>query len=73
MLGAVAWELQTVVREHVIGKVSDCVNRKLMIFCVYFQGGREVDDFVKYLAKEATEELSGYNRDGKKKKSKVEL
>ncbi|KAL4227773.1 Protein disulfide-isomerase A3 [Mactra antiquata] len=38
-----------------------------------YQGGREVNDFVKYLAKEATNELSGYKRDGKKKKSKTEL
>ncbi|XP_045215771.2 protein disulfide-isomerase A3-like [Mercenaria mercenaria] len=35
-----------------------------------YQGGREVTDFVKYLAKEAKVELKGYNRDGKKKKSK---
>ncbi len=30
-----------------------------------YEGGREVDDFIKYLAKEATEPLSGYSRDGK--------
>ncbi|CAF4000520.1 unnamed protein product [Rotaria sordida] len=33
-----------------------------------YQGGREVDDFIKYLAKEATEPLNGYERDGTKKK-----
>ncbi|XP_052793206.1 protein disulfide-isomerase A3-like [Mya arenaria] len=40
-----------------------------------YQGGREVDDFVKYLAKEASTELNSYTRDGKKKKAakKVEL
>ncbi|WAR00552.1 PDIA3-like protein [Mya arenaria] len=40
-----------------------------------FEGGREVDDFVKYLAKEASTELNSYTRDGKKKKAakKVEL
>lgn len=32
-----------------------------------FQGGREVDDFIKYLAKEATDALDGYERDGSKK------
>jgi protein disulfide isomerase family A protein 3 len=37
------------------------------------QGGREVDDFLKYLAKESTDELAGYKRDGKKKKKKTEL
>ena len=34
----------------------------------FFQGGREVSEFIKYLAKEATEPLNGYNRDGSKKK-----
>lgn len=38
-----------------------------------YQGGREVTDFVKYLAKETTDEMKGYNRDGKKKKKKTEL
>jgi len=38
-----------------------------------YEGGREVKDFIKYIAKEATNELSGYGRDGKKKKSKTEL
>jgi len=37
-----------------------------------YQGGRALDDFVKYIAKEATDELKGYKRDGKKKK-KTEL
>lgn len=36
-----------------------------------YGGGRELDDFVKYIAKESTKELKGYDRDGKKKK--VEL
>jgi protein disulfide isomerase family A protein 3 len=35
-----------------------------------YEGGREVDDFIKYLAKEATEPLNGYDRSGTKKKSK---
>ncbi|CAF2527917.1 unnamed protein product [Rotaria sp. Silwood2] len=34
-----------------------------------YDGGREVDDFIKYLAKEATEPLQGYDRNGSKKKS----
>ena len=37
-------------------------------FFSFFQGGREVSEFIKYLAKEATEPLNGYNRDGSKKK-----
>lgn len=40
------------------------------------QGGREVDDFIKYLAKEATSEMKGFDRKGKKKgekKKKTEL
>lgn len=37
-----------------------------------YQGGREVKDFLKYLAAESTDELQGYNRDGKKKKAKKE-
>lgn len=39
-------------------------------FLFILQGGREVDDFIKYLAKESTNELQKYTRDGKKKKSK---
>lgn len=39
---------------------------------VKYNGGREVDDFVKYLAKEATTELKGYTRSGGKKKTKKE-
>jgi len=39
-----------------------------------YEGGREVDDFVKYLAKEATNPLKGYDRSGKKtKKASGEL
>ena len=34
-----------------------------------FQSGREVNDFIKYLAKEATEPLTSYDRDGNKKSS----
>ena len=34
-----------------------------------YQGGREVNDFITYLAKEATDELSGFDRAGKKKKA----
>lgn len=39
-----------------------------------YEGGREVDDFIKYLARESTDQLTGYDRSGKKtKKSKTEL
>lgn len=38
---------------------------------VKYEGGREVDDFLNYIAKHATNELKGYNRAGKPKK--VEL
>jgi protein disulfide-isomerase A3 len=33
-----------------------------------YEGGREVDDFIKYLAKESTNPLKGYDRNGKKLK-----
>jgi len=36
-----------------------------------YEGGREVKDFIKYLAKESTNPLKGYSRDGKKKKSEL--
>lgn len=36
----------------------------------YLQGSREVDDFIKYLAREATNELQGWDRNGKKKGGK---
>jgi len=38
---------------------------------VSYNGGRELDDFVKYIAEHASEELKGWNRKGKEKK--VEL
>uniref|UniRef100_A0A183IPG3 Protein disulfide-isomerase n=1 Tax=Soboliphyme baturini TaxID=241478 RepID=A0A183IPG3_9BILA len=37
-----------------------------------YKGGRTVDDFIKYIAEEATEELKGWDRSGKAK-SKSEL
>jgi protein disulfide isomerase family A protein 3 len=38
---------------------------------VRYEGGRELEDFVKYIAKHATDELKGYDREGKERK--VEL
>lgn len=38
-----------------------------------YEGQREVDDFIKYLAREATTPLKTYGRDGKKIKTKKEL
>jgi len=38
-----------------------------------YEGGREVDDFIKYLARESTNPLSGYDRSGKKTKAKSDL
>lgn len=35
-----------------------------------YEGGREVDDFIKYIARESTTPLKGYTRDGKKVKGK---
>ncbi|PVD19713.1 hypothetical protein C0Q70_20204 [Pomacea canaliculata] len=35
-----------------------------------YEGSREVDDFIKYLAREATNELQGWDRNGKKKGGK---
>jgi protein disulfide isomerase family A protein 3 len=35
---------------------------------VVYPGGRELDDFVKYIAKEASSPLKGFSRDGKKLK-----
>jgi len=34
-----------------------------------YDGGREVNDFIKYLAKESTDPLTGYDRSGSKKKA----
>lgn len=36
-----------------------------------YNGGREVDDFIKYLAKESTDGLKGFSKDGKKKKAEL--
>ena len=38
-----------------------------------YEGGREVDDFIKYLAKEATDPLNGFDRTGKQQNEKTEL
>jgi len=35
-----------------------------------YNGGRELDDFVKYIAQHSTNELKGYDRKGKAKKGK---
>lgn len=37
----------------------------------FFQGGREVDDFVSYVAKHATDELKAFDRKGKAKKEEL--
>merc|ERR1712107_481371 len=38
---------------------------------ISYNGGREIDDFIKYIAEHASDELKGYDRKGKEKK--VEL
>lgn len=38
---------------------------------VRYESGREIDDFVKYIAKHATEELKGFDRSGKPTKSEL--
>lgn len=38
---------------------------------IKYEGGREVDDFIKYIAKHATEELSGFDRAGNAKKTEL--
>lgn len=38
---------------------------------VSYNGGREVDDFVKYIAEKATNELKGFDRSGKPKKTEL--
>merc|ERR1712110_21334 len=38
---------------------------------VSYNGGREVDDFVNYIAKHATSELKGFDRKGKAKKTEL--
>ena len=36
---------------------------------VPYNGGREVDDFVKFIAQHSTTGLKGFSKDGKKKKA----
>jgi len=36
-----------------------------------YEGGRELDDFVKYIAEHATDELAGFDRKGNAKKSEL--
>lgn len=38
---------------------------------VPYNEGREIDDFIKYIAKHATDELTGYDRSGKPKKTEL--
>merc|ERR1711970_790339 len=38
---------------------------------VSYNGGRELDDFVKYISENASDELKGYTRKGKEKKSEL--
>jgi protein disulfide-isomerase A3 len=36
-----------------------------------YEGGRELEDFVQYISKHATNELKGYDRSGKPKKTEL--
>merc|ERR1712130_1011863 len=36
-----------------------------------YNGGREIDDFIKYIAENASDELKGYDRKGKAKKAEL--
>ena len=38
---------------------------------VAYNGGREVEDFVKYIAEKATKELNGFDRKGNAKKTEL--
>lgn len=38
---------------------------------VRYEGGRELEDFVKYISKHATNELKNFDRSGKAKKSEL--
>ena len=38
-----------------------------------YEGGRDLNNFIEYIAKHATDELAGYDRDGKAKSGKEEL
>jgi len=38
---------------------------------VRYEGGRGVDDFIKYIAEHATEELNSYDRKGEAKKTEL--
>ena len=38
---------------------------------VAYNGGREVDDFVKFIAEKASDELNKYDRKGKQKKTEL--
>lgn len=38
-----------------------------------YEGGREVNDFIEFIAKHATDELNGYDRSGNQKAGKEEL
>ena len=43
----------------------------ILIFSITQQGGRDVEDFIKYAAKQATSELNGFDRKGKAKKEEL--
>lgn len=38
---------------------------------VRYDGGRELDDFIKYISKHASNELKAYDRSGKSKKTEL--
>jgi protein disulfide isomerase family A protein 3 len=40
---------------------------------VRYESGREVNDFISYISKHATNELKGYDRNGNEKPQKTEL
>lgn len=45
----------------------------LNLFFLFFQGGRDLNDFITYIAKHATEELKRFDRSGKRNAGKEEL
>lgn len=47
------------------------LNLYMNISIFFWQGGRELDDFIKYIAKEASGELKGWDRKGKAKKTEL--
>lgn len=61
------------IRYEVLMLLYILIQDKIITNCIILQGGRDVNDFIKYISSKATNELKNYDRSGNVKDVKNEL